>query len=234
MIKTYSQSTTANLSELEFESITNFLVKESIEIIEEEVGYFFLCRDKLVEKYLDGVSLDNMDLRSLRNKLNSTLYTKEEIILLTQKIENRIRRELRGAQWEYDFKFYLNQITWIEPGYIVALLREEMKTLVYSDAMAKSIDMAWIKIRKQFVPSSFNKVVSKVKMGNMALSSVNADPRKLKADMSAKIKKLIRGSIKQYKMKLCKELAFQVYEQLFSFKQLPFSDSNELIGVQTA
>lgn len=81
MIKTYSQSATANLSELEYDSITNFLVKESIEIIEEEVDYFFLCRDNLIETILNGVSLDNMDIRCLRTKLNTTLYIKEEITL---------------------------------------------------------------------------------------------------------------------------------------------------------
>lgn len=233
MIKTYFQNATGNLSELEFENINNFLVKESIEIIEDEINYFFLSHDKLIETILDGVSLDNIDFSGLRNKLNSTLYTKEAIRLLTRKIEKRIRKELQVAQWECDFKFNLNQITWIEPGKIVFLLSEEMKTLLYSNAVAKTVDTAWIKVRKQFVPSAFNKIVSKLKIGDVVLSSVNVDPRKLKTDMSTKINKLIRGSLKQYRVRLCKDLSSQVYDQLYCIKQLPRPNS-ELVHVQTA
>lgn len=233
MIKTYSQSTAANLSELEFDSITNFLVRESIEIIEEEVDYFFLSRYNLIETILDGASLDNMDLKTLSNKLNSSLYTKEDITLLVKKTEKSIKRELRRAQWDYDFKFNLNQITWTEPGCIVPFLREEMKTLLYSDAMAKAVDTAWIKIRKQLVPPALNKVVSRVKVSDLVLSSVNAEPRKLKSEMRIKINKLIGGSLKQYRVKICKDLISQVKQQLFGINK-PYTNSVKFADTQTA
>lgn len=232
MIKTYSQN--ENLSELEIETITNFLVKESISIIDEEVDYFFLSRENLIETILEGVSLDNMDLRGLRNKLNKVLYTKEDVAVLVQKIEKRIRKEIQMAQWENNFRFNLNQIAWLEPGYAIPSLHEEMKTLLYSSTMAKAVDMAWIKLRKQMVPAAFNKLVSKVKAGNLVLAAVQADPRRLKDDLNARVIKLVRGSLKQYKTRLCRDLASQVCNQLFNIQKFSYSDSVKLIKVQTA
>lgn len=232
MNKTYSQSVKTNLSELEIETITNFLVRESVEIIYEEVDYFFHSRDNMINMVLDGQPLDKLDLKGLRDKLNK-LYTKEEVLLMVQKIEKRIRKEIRMAQWEVNFKFDLNQIPWIEAGFIATFLRAEMKTLLYSTSVVTAVDMTWVKLRTKIVPAAFSKLVSKAKVGELVLATVKANPQKLRADLRIKIDKLIRGSLKQYKTQLCKEMSAQVCNQIF-IRDLNNSAINELIQVQTA
>lgn len=232
MLKLYGQHRTVSLSELEMENITNYLVRESIEIITEEIEYFYLTREKSFHPVLDEVSLTSLDLKALRHKLNSVLYTKEEIRLLVGKIENRIRKEIRIANWDCDFKFDLTKLSWIEPGNIVVLLQEEIKTMFYSKTMTKVIDRAWFKMKKDLIPSGLSKLSAKLKIGDIVLTAVQVDPQKIEGDLKKKIARLVRGSIKQYESQLCRELSEQVCQQIFVY-DMPYPDNVEMLKVQT-
>lgn len=222
-----------NRTELEIETIKNFLVRESIEIINEEVEYFCLTREKSVDSVLAGIPPDNLEFKAVRGRLNNVLYTKDDVKFLVQKIEKRIIKEIRMAQWNCDFRFNLQQISWVEPGNVVVLLQEEIKTLFYSAAMGKAIDTAWAKIKKQFIPAGFNRLSSKIKVGELVLSSVQLNSQKVMDDLKSKIARLLRGSLKQYRTQLCKDLSKQVYQQIF-LHELCCPDNVQLAEVQTA
>lgn len=230
----YAPSTTIQLSDMEITNITNFLVKESIEIIQEELDYFFLNKDGMVKPIVQEIlSNRNLDLKNLRCKLNRFLFTIDDINLLVQKIEYRINKEIRMAKWHCTFAFDHGAISWLEPGCIVSMLHEEGKTLSYSNSMAKIIDTAWGKVSGQVIPGGIKHLSRRVNMGEMFLAAVKVDAKSLKNGIECKIYKLIEGYIKQYKTQLCHDLNQQVCAQLFPAEMCEL-EREALVKIQSA
>lgn len=97
-----------DLTEYEKEMIEAFLVRESVDIVDDELEYFYSYKEKLLETLAGNINFHRANPLELEQKINRLLVCSEELEMLLLKIHKRILRELNKANFRYDFQLKVN------------------------------------------------------------------------------------------------------------------------------
>lgn len=224
---------TENISELEAESIINFLLRESISIVSDELDYFFDGKEKLVDFLVEGLDLRKTSPEAIQERFNKVLYNQGDIEKLILRIEGLIRREIQRSIYVQEFHLAHDQIGKVEQSYAFQGLNEGLKTLKFSHAMAKIINMALNKSTKTVLPKAFNKIISRFKISYYILASAKVSPKEIKDTIQFQLAKRLRGTLKQNKNELKNIITKEIVGQLLQLEGIA-NTKHVLTVVKTA
>jgi hypothetical protein len=218
-----------NVSELEKEMMLNFLVKESIEIANEEIDYFFATKLRLVKAYVSGLEFKSITNDQLQEKFTVFMYSHEDILDLIRKIAKGIRRELARGQYSGDFQLTYNYQE-VYARQICEHLAENIRTLKLSDAIGKAIDMTWKKTSEKLLPKELLILTPKFSLSSYLLGAAGVSPQSLREEIQVKMVRILSGIIKQQQIELKNELRQEIIKQLLA---VPKESNARIKAIQT-
>ncbi|EHQ89661.1 hypothetical protein [Desulfosporosinus youngiae] len=214
-------------TDIENQEILNCLAKESIEIITEELDYFYSNKEKMVELFIERIRTDEIKAGIL-NDFFEKCYSPEEVNTLIERIERQVKRQAGITQFANNFSFMnATDSLLIEPEAVDGV-REEIRTLKLNQVIVKLVDLAWKNTCKTILPLGFCKYTSKYKPGEAILASIGLSPREIRDGIKVKLTKRLKGALKQHKTELSNLLTQKIISQIF-FQQHSGSINIELI-----
>ena len=102
------ENTTYSITELEIEGITNYLARESFDIINEELDYYTANQEKLLKLYVNGINFNDLDTRILQEWVNTIIYNSDDVEACIRRIHKRIEKEFNRAQYQITFDLKKN------------------------------------------------------------------------------------------------------------------------------
>lgn len=202
-----------DLTEDEKEMIEAFLVREIVDIVDDELEYFYSYKEKLLQTLAGNINFRRANPLELEQKINRLLVCSEELEMLLVKVHKRILRELNKANFRYDFHLQVNAAEDL-PKFELAI-SEEMKTLKLSSIMSKGINMAWKMASKKLLPYPLAKISNKLSVGDYLVSAIAVGPKKQEAEIKARFLKITRATLEQYRHELRNLIVKQIAKQLF-------------------
>ncbi|MDF2615176.1 MAG: hypothetical protein K0S71_2962 [Clostridia bacterium] len=206
--------------DLDLKDINNFAMKESFEILLEEVDYFFHTKERLVDVFIEGIDYSTISPRSLQERFYKVLYSPKELDYFISRLEVKIQRELARAQTQINFKLNLDvhKVFNLEGSFLN--IYEAGRTYAASCSTAKAIDWALKKSSSNTIPKSLRKMSTRFKFGEHVLSSVGCSPSELRCTLSEKIKKQIRCILKQNKNDMMYLIKNEIITQVLESEKL--------------
>ncbi|MDW7675321.1 MAG: hypothetical protein SCK28_12390 [Bacillota bacterium] len=203
-----------NVSELEKDIIDSYIIKESLEIISDEVEYFFDGKLKLVDLFVTGLNFN--DIKELQERFSAFIYGDSDICTLVNRISKRVERELSKVKYEGNLQLNNINSDAFNCEHLRASLREESRTLKLSQSISKGIDVAWKKTSPKLFPKALLQLTSKTSVSSLILGSIGVSTQQVGNNMKAKLIKQLRGTIKQHKIELELSLKKEIIRQLIS------------------
>lgn len=217
MLELTTHNVTADdLTDLERDAILNYLVKESISIINDEVDYYFLNQVKILDLVLNGLDLKKINLKAWEKVIVLNLFKVDDIKHLFLRIENRIGREI--VKSKYDVNFCVNDIRFkaIDFRPIFQSLFEDLRTIKVAGAVSQVVEMAWRKASPNLLPKAFKTVSSRIKPAQLLLSYLGVKPQEMKVSFKDKLSKRLRLILKHYKNEINNQLRKELIQQMYS------------------
>lgn len=209
-----------NISELEKEITIDFLLKEGIEILEEEIDYFFSLKEPLVDSFVGDTDLKKLNLAQLQDRVDKMFWSPKEVSSLILKIEKRIQKEINRTLFSGEFKFsnYKSDrpINLRDSSIII----EKLRTYKLSQSVAKYIDATSIKSLAGVLPKEAKKFSSKFRPGSHILGLLGVSPKEIESGLKEKMQKILRGMLKQSKLDISNVLKREIIENLALMPQL--------------
>ncbi|MCX7922608.1 MAG: hypothetical protein N3B21_11465 [Clostridia bacterium] len=208
------------ISDLEWESINNYAVKESFEIIEDEVEYFFESKEYLVDVFVEGIAFDKLSSKCLQERFHKVFYSPKVLEAFILRLEKKIGRELARTQFKvsFDVSSQMNSVLDLEDSF--SLIIEEAKTLRLSSSTEKAIDMVWKKSSQGLIPKELKKFSSQFKVGEYFLSTVGLSSKEIRDSINKKLARILRGIIKQSKTEIVNILKNEILAQTLYVESL--------------
>ncbi|MBS3968975.1 MAG: hypothetical protein KGZ94_02535 [Clostridia bacterium] len=210
------ENTAYSITELEIEGITNYLARESFDIINEELDYYTANQEKLLKLYVNGINFTDLNTRILQEWVNTIIYNSDDIEACIRRIHKRIEKEFNRAQYQITFDLKKNTAANIVKADISPYLRENIKTYNLSNAICKGIDMTWKKSSSKIIPKTLNIFVSRFSMGEHVLGAVGLSPKEFKEKIRKKILNVMTGILRQYKTELKNILKQEIIQHLLN------------------
>lgn len=205
----------STMAGIEDQEILNFLAKESIEIITQELDYFFSNKEKLAEFFIETIRTDEIKPYIL-NEFFKKCYSPGELGTLIVRIERQIQRQTGITQYVNNFSLFRVPGSILSEPDTLSGVREEIRTLKLNHAVVKLIDLAWKNTCKVILPLELCKLTSRYKPGNHILASVGVSPREIRESIKVKLTKRLKGALRQNKTELFNLLTKEIIRQLFT------------------
>jgi hypothetical protein len=211
------------ISNLELESINNFVIKESFEIVSEEVEYFFDSKEHLIDIFVEGIDFANLSPKYLQERFCKVLLSQKELENFLLRLEKRVKRELSRSPIKIDFSLSdkLDKIFNMEKSF--SFIYESARTLSLSCFTEKAVDLVWKKSNQGFIPKGLKKFTMQFKAGEYFLSNVGLSQREIKCSINNKIVKSVHGILKQNKIQLINMLNNEIILNLFDYHRSVYS-----------
>ncbi|MFZ5945920.1 MAG: hypothetical protein ACOYVD_17655 [Bacillota bacterium] len=202
------------ISEVELEALTNFFVRESFEIISEEIEYYVSIKEKMADIFIEGINFYKINESLLQQGIEKIVYCEKDLKNLYSRVGRRIDRELTRTQFNKRLEFGWDEIDAMKRNDSILFLKENIKTFILSNIICKGIDGIWKKTSSQFLPKELTKFSSKISMGRYFLSSLGVNPEEISNGMKKKIAIVMKGIIKQHGLELANMLKQEILIKL--------------------
>lgn len=203
------------MTEEDAQGILNFLAIESIEIVTQELDYFFSNKEKMAELFIETIGTAEIKACIL-NKFLIKCFSPGEQEALIVRIEKQIKRQIGITQGVHDFSLYkiseplLNELDTLNG------VREEVRTLKLNLAVVKLIDIAWKNTCQAILPLELGRLTSRYKPGQHILASLGVSPREIRENIKVKWTKRLKGALRQHKTELSSLLTKEIIRQFFT------------------
>ena len=202
------------LSETELTSAYNFAIKESYDIIADEVGYYFESKEHLIDIFIEELNFEKLSQKYLQDRFIKVICSPKESESFFKRFEVRLQKELAGAFLDVDLD--LSKIhegfSHIRTSYID--IDEEIRTYFLSCFTEKTVDKIWKKTCSGFIPPALNKVAMNIKVGEYFLTSVRLTAKEIETNIAVKLRKRLQGILKNHKNELIAAIRNEVLTQL--------------------
>jgi hypothetical protein len=217
MLELTTHNVTADdITDLERDAILNYLVKEGISIINDEVEYYFLNQVKILDLVLNGLDLKKINLKDWEKVIVLNLFKVNDIKHLFLRIENRIGREIVKSKYDVGFSVKDIRFKAIDFRQIFQSLFEDLRTIKVAGAVSQVVEMAWRKASPNFLPKAFKTISSRVKPAQLLLSYLGVKPQEMKVSFKEKLSKRLRLILKHYKNEINNQLKKELIQQMYS------------------
>lgn len=202
----------STVTDIEAQGILNFLAKESIEIVIQELDYFYSNKEKIVDFFIEGIRTDEIK-PCILNEFFKKCYSPGELGALIERIERQIKRQIGIIQCVQDFSLFKDSESLLSEPETLNGVREEIRTLKLNETVVKLVDLAWKNTCKAILPLELCKLTSKYKPGQYILGSIGLSPREIRDGIKVKLTKRLKGALKQHKTELSNLLTKNIISQ---------------------
>lgn len=207
----------STMTDIEAQGILNFMAKESIEIVSQELDYFYSNKEKLVEFFIEATRTDEIK-PCILNEFFKKCYSPGELGALIERIERQVKRQIGITQCVHDFSLFEESESLLCEPETLNGVSEEIRTLKLNQAVVKLVDLAWKNTCKAILPLELCKLTSKYKPGQHILASIGLSPREIRDGIKVKLTKRLKGALKQHKTELSNLLTKKIISQFFTQK----------------
>jgi hypothetical protein len=204
-----------SISEAELEVISNYLVRESFDIITEEVDYYFDQQERILHVLIDGVNFEKLKAKDIEQGFNKIINCHQGLENLINRIEKRITKEFNRAQLSHQFSFQCLISNDIEDE-ISPYVKEHINTNSLSKVICKGINCVWQKSSAQILPKGLCKLPIKFNPGEYFLGYLGVSFQEIILNTKNKIVKVMKGVLKHRKLELRSTLMKDIVYQLIT------------------
>lgn len=194
------------ISELELDVVANFAASASLEIVEEELDYYYLSKVKHAQLVINSIDLKQLHTDKTHKLLKHHLFNSQELNTLITKIEKRINREIERSILKNSCLYDRDCMPKFDLEAFIEGTEENLRTLNLTNMLAKTIDIVWKKSSKELLPKALLKLTSNFKASGFIMSLGGVSPSSMEHQLKEKVYKIIIGMLKHEKLELCKLL----------------------------
>lgn len=188
-----------HISDIEWESIRNYVIKDCYEIIHDEIEYFFNSKEHLMDFFFEGLEISALSEQKLKQRFCKMIFSDKELENLEGKLEKRISREMERVTLPNHFSLKNKFCKVLDLHESFCFICEELRTLKFSCSTAKAINMIWKKGCQGFIPKDLRRFGARFKAGDYLLSTVGLSPSEIGESVNKSIGKRLRAILKQKK-----------------------------------